>query len=251
MNDGGKGFLRFASRDLLQEIQAFRPIANPFLDKRSKGALQQLSEDLEGIRKAAGGRDCHWKMSDLWTIPSNGEYEPGNRRGCRDIVACINGTWDVRPIGTNVKKVGNRVLEFCGIASTRVRLFDVSDTTQDIAMWKMEIGDAQSPGCHFHVQVLGEDEKNPFPKSVSVPRLPSIFVTPMGAVEFVLGELFQERWTKAVMEDNGNVKQWTSLQRQRLRYLLDWQRKIVDNALASPWISLKLEKPEAKMFLSE
>jgi len=159
----------------------------------------------------------------------------------------------VRPIGANAKKPKERqkrLLEFYGIASTRIRLFDAKDTKRPIAMWRMELGDAQSPGCHFHVQVLGEHDESPFPKSVSIPRLPSIFVTPMAAVEYVLGELFQERWAKAAMESTGNVQRWTGFQKQRLLRLLDWQRRTVERTLTSPWIALKLEKPEATMFLA-
>ena len=91
----------------------------------------------------------------------------------------------------------------------------------------------------------------PFPKSVSIPRLPTIFVTPMGAIEFTLGELFQDRWAKAAMEDTGNGRRWASFQKHRLLSLLDWQRKEVKDALTSPWMALKRAKPAGGLFLSE
>lgn len=251
MPEETKGHLRFAFQELAQEIQTLNSIANPFLAP-SFASLKQLSEDLESIWNAAPDSTVNWQLKELWTIVSDGEYEPQGRKGSRQVVARIDGTWDVRPIGPNAKKGKERqkrLLEFCGVASTRIRLFDVADTTQQIAMWRMELGDANSPGCYFHVQVHGEDEETTFPKSVSVPRLPSIFVTPMGAIEFVLGELFQEKWAKAAMENNGNVQRWIGFQRRRLSTLLEWQRKTVERSLISPWIALKHEKPEAKMFL--
>jgi hypothetical protein len=253
MTDERKGHLRFTFAELAQELKALHSIASPFVATRSEGALRQLSLDLDGICSAAPDRDLNWHLHDLWTIVSDGEYEPAGRKGPRRIVACIDGNWDIRPIGPNPKKAQGRLrrlLEFSGVASTRARLFHEADTNRQIAMWRMELGAADSPGCYFHVQVLGEDEDTMFPKSVSVPRLPSVFVTPMGAVEFVLGELFQERWAKAAMEDSGDVHRWVKLQKQRLQCLLKWQRDTIEASLISPWIALKNEKPGARMFLS-
>lgn len=253
MPEERKGHLQFPFQELAQEIEVLRSIASPLLGAQSIASLKQLSEDLEGIWSAAPDSQVNWQLKGLWTIVSEGEYEPPGRKGSRQVVACIDGTWDVRPIGANAKKQKERqkrLLEFCGVASTRIRLFDAADRTQQIAMWRMELGDARSPGCYFHVQVLGEDETSMFPKSVSVPRLPSMFVTPMGAIEFVLGELFQEKWAKAAMENSGNVQRWVGFQKRRLLCLLEWQRKTVERSLMSPWIALKQEKPEARLFLA-
>lgn len=251
MPEETKGQLQFAFQDLAQEIEVFGSMAAPFLDAQSIGSIKQLSEDLEGIWSAAPDRQVNWAMKGLTTTVSEGEYEPAGRKGARQVVACIDGTWDVRPIGPNARKLRQkRLLEFCGVASTRIRLFDAADRAQQIAMWRMELGDANSPGCYFHVQVLGEDETTMFPKSVSVPRLPSLFITPMGAIEFVLGELFQEKWAKVAMENSGNIQRWVSFQKRRLMCLLEWQRKAVERSLTSPWIALKQEKPEARMFLA-
>jgi len=250
---GTKGQLRFEFVDLAQEIEVLRSIARPFIDPKSVRSLHQLSEDLEGLWSAAPNRDLQWQLGDLWTMVSDGEYEPGDRKGARQVLACISGTWDVRPVGVSSQKVKERqkrLLEFYGRASTRVRLFHADDTSTQFAMWRMELGDANSPGCYFHVQVLGEEEVPPFPLSVSVPRFPTVFVTPMGALEFVFGELFQDRWAKTVMENSSNVQRWNGFQRRRLRQLLKWQCDTVENTLTSPWIALKTEKPDATLFLA-
>jgi hypothetical protein len=247
------GQLRFSFHELAEEIDALQSIAAAFIAPRSAQSLQQLTEQLEGLWSAAPGRALRWELAELWTIISYGEYEPAARRGSRNIVGAISGIWDVRPIGSNSSKPKERrkrLLEFCGIASTRVRLFDAEDMTSPIAMWRMELGDAVSPGCYFHVQVLGEDEATPFPKSVSVPRLPTMFVSPMGVIEYVLGELFQERWSRAAMENSGNVLRWTGLQKERLVRLLKWHLETVERSLTSPWMALKQEKPDAKLFLA-
>jgi hypothetical protein len=160
----------------------------------------------------------------------------------------------VRPLGVNAKKPQarqKRLLEFYGIASTRVRFFDASDLSKSIAMWRLELGDAKSPGCYFHVQILGEEEEPPFPKSVSVPRLPSLFVTPMGAIEYVLGEVFQDRWAKVAMENTATVLRWSGMQQRRLLSLLEWQKDKVKKALTSPWMTLKAARPEPALFLKD
>lgn len=237
---GTMGQLRFSFPDLAQEIQALRDIANPFIASRSVRALYQLADDLEGLWSAAPDSDLRWELGDLWTVVSEGEYEPGDRRGAKRVIACVSGTWDVRPIGPNSKKLKERqkrLLEFHGIASTRVRIFDADNETQQIAMWRMELGDANSPGCYFHVQVLGEEDTPPFPKAVSVPRLPSVFITPMGAIEYVLGEIFQDRWARAAMENTGHVQRWSGLQKRKLLRLLDWQKTTVELSLTSPWMA--------------
>ncbi len=246
--DAVKGQIRLAFQDLAHEIDSLRDIASPFLEPQSAFALDQMEADLISIWSRDG--DAQWQLGELWTIVSEGKYEASQRRGSRHVVGYIDGTWEVRPIGgRSTRERQNRVLEFYGIASTRVRLFDAGDRTKQIAMWRMELGDAHSPGCHFHIQILGEDEDGLFPKSLSIPRLPNVFVTPMGVVEFVLGELFQEEWARAAMEETGSVLRWSGLQKTRLVRLLDWQKRTVNGSLTSPWLALKREKPEGRMFL--
>ncbi len=247
------GQLHFHFRDLVEEIRILRDISRPFIASSSTGALPQLAEDLEGIWMADPTRDLRWELADLWTTDSKGEYERGEREGGRPIRACVSGTWQVKPlgpIGKKPKEKHKRCLMFTGIASTRVRIYYADNPDPPIAMWRMELGDTDSPGCYFHVQVLGEEEVPPFPKTVPVPRFPTLFITPMGVIEYVLGEIFQNRWARTAMED-GNARRWASLQKERLTQLLDWQQHTIKNTLTSPWVALKEAKPSATMFLKQ
>ena len=79
-------------------------------------------------------------------------------------------------------------------------------------MWRVELGADDAPGCYFHTQILGDREESPFPKSVPIPRLPSPFVTPMAAVEFVLGELFQDKWQEEARRTRDPQRRWRSIQ---------------------------------------
>ena len=102
--DETRGQLRFRFADLIQEIGALKELAAPFVDSRSAAVLRQMSDDLEGIWSAVPDRRVRWELGDLWTVTSEGEYEPSTRKGSRRVVACISGVWDVCPLGPNAKK---------------------------------------------------------------------------------------------------------------------------------------------------
>ena len=107
------------------------------------------------------------------------------------------------------------------------------------------------PGCFFHTQILGDTTSFPFPKSFTVPRLPSIIFSPMGVVEFVLGELFQQDWSDNKRHAHSEAIGFAKIQLQRFQSLLLWQQKMVTkNERRSPWLSLKKALPEAKLFVS-
>jgi hypothetical protein len=122
---------------------------------------------------------------------------------------------------------------------------------EELAMWRIEIGDDDSPGCHFHVQIRGEEDDGPFPKRLSVPRLPTCLASPMAALEFLLAELFQEAWRRHVSAETDALKSWRAIQRERLRKLFEWQSHTVAGLnQASPWSTLKLAKPPADIFVA-
>ncbi len=118
-------------------------------------------------------------------------------------------------------------------------------------MWRMEIADDASPGCYFHVQVLGEEDRPPFPKSLSVPRLPGFFVTPPFVLEFVLGELFQDEWKREAVRESDSLKMWRPIQLKRLANFLRWQRDKLRDSQGSPWVVLKSLQPDANLFIED
>ncbi|MCY3667843.1 MAG: hypothetical protein OXH81_19445 [Gemmatimonadetes bacterium] len=113
----------------------------------------------------------------------------------------------------------------------------------------MELGADDSPGCYVHAQILGDSDDPPFPKSVPIPRLPSIFVSPMSVVEFVLGELFQDEWAKATAGNSSEVLFWRALQQKRLQSLFSWYQSELKNSVSSPWMTLKEAKPDGELFV--
>ena len=142
------------------------------------------------------------------------------------------------------KKGPSSDFQLSGNASVKFIIREAGDPTSSrLAMWRVECGAHDSPGCFFHTQILGDTDEPPFPRSLSIPRLPTLFVTPMAAIEFFLGELFQDEWAQRVTGNNGQLDYWKSIQQGRLNRLLDWKRKQIANCQGSPWLALKQAKP--------
>jgi hypothetical protein len=185
----------------------------------------------------------------LKTIVSEGEYESGHKRGSHRVVAEIDAIWEIQRIPAKKKKAPAIHFKLVGIASTRVRLFcEAGGARREIGMWRMEIGDSNSPGCHFHVQILGESAEAPFPKTLCIPRFPGLIITPMAVTEFVLAEIFQNQWPEHIGYDTPHLRSWAPIQRKRLNKLLDWNLSLLDDG-GSPWTTIKQRKPDVGLFL--
>lgn len=239
--------IRVFYTELEQEVIALKGMAKRFLDSHKTVALDLFLSQLRNIRKEQSGRIHTLTLRCLYTRPSEGEYEAGPKQGSRKIYAVISGIWELRPLGR--PSSSKRQVEFCGNASTRIELYALDDPDSPLAMWRFELGAQDSPGCYVHAQILGNSEHPPFPRSVPIPRLPSVFVTPMSAVEFVLGELFQDRWKQRTSQSTGETHIWRTLQRRRLQGLLRWYQDELEDPGSSPWMTLKSAKPDGQLLL--
>ena len=140
------------------------------------------------------------------------------------------------------------VFRLNGLASTKVKVLRVesSQETREIAQWQFGVGDHQSPGCHFHVGIgRSGDGTGSFP----VPRLPSILFTPIDALDFLLGEVVQDRWRQQVSRETPEMQIWTGQQKKRLSLLLKWKQEQVEKSGGSAWNYLKHQRPHANVFL--
>ena len=236
--------LRFLHTELLRETTVLRTMAKSFLEPTTIWVLDNFRSGLESIGSAQE-RDQPLELRCLRTKPSK-DYEAGRRQGGQDVYAVISGIWKLRPLGSSGPK---QEIEFCGIASTKIELYASDEPSTRLAMWRLELGADDAPGCYVHAQILGDSNDPPFPKSVPIPRLPSIFVTPMSAVEFVLGELFQDKWAKETAGNTDAASFWRARQQQRLQSLFSWYQDCLKKAGSSPWMALKEAKPEGGMFL--
>ncbi|MEQ8457643.1 MAG: hypothetical protein RLO52_08785 [Sandaracinaceae bacterium] len=243
--------LFFRPDELLSEIEALRQLCAGFLAPDSF-QLQELAGDIRGLKEQKSGRLTLEIPEDrpLMTKPSEGQFERAPRSSGRSVVAKVTGKWDVKIVKTKVpdqsrpnKKARELLLlDFVDRASTVIHVVDEGGT-DPIACWKMELGISSSPGCFFHTFASGDAN---FP----VPRHPNLFPTPMSAIGFVLGELFQDEWEQEVSKAGFDPPQrWRSIQSRRLLALFAWQMELAKAATASPWYAIKAGKPLPSIFL--
>ena len=222
--------LLFPFTELVRETQALQKIAVRYFDQNHIWALNQFVSDVRSIWSANEGSVCELNLHPLHTTPTNVKGQM--------IYAVCTGVWDVMPLGNS--NHANRNFRFCGIASTKIQLYSKNKANLLIATWRLELGAHDSPGCYFHAQ---------FHETLPIPRLPSFFVTPMAAIEYVIGELFHNDWKQTAMSNSGDAPYWRKLQKDRLKCLVEWYQKSLDNADSTPWMELKVKKPEGDMFL--
>lgn len=72
---------------------------------------------------------------------------------------------------------------------------------------------------------------------------------PVDALEFVLGELFQDDWKDRATDQAPDMVLWRTYQQERLTSVLDWQRRVIGDATGSPWIALKTRFPSPTLIV--
>jgi hypothetical protein len=247
--------LAFTFSEMLQEIQTFEAVAKNFLDDSAIGVLGQYRRQLQFIQGRKSQAAIPWIISQarpLKTAISRGGYESGQRQGGLEVYATISTQWEVVCPNEGGKKiVPQKTFHLTGLASTSVKFFSVTDEDEDdelLCVWQSDIGDSDSPGCHFHIQVQREDDQTPYPKTFPVPRFPSLLTSALSVAEFAISELFQTQWKAAANAHSSDLKKWSNIQKERMEKLLGWQQDILKNSSGSPWTFLKGQKPDCKIF---
>jgi hypothetical protein len=252
--------LRFSFAEMRREIDNMAAIARPFLEPAAyEQIIPAWVQELWNFATSPHGSKRRWQIpmsTPIQTIRSAGEYDTDDS-GEHTVFGTLSAIWDIKtPLaGARTKKKHTAHTSFLlvGCASTRVAIFEynANGNHRELARWRFEVGDARSPGCHFHVQVMGEEKDEFFPKSMCVPRLPGILLTPMDSLEFLLAEIFQARWRQHAARQTDWLRNWAACQRKRLMNLFDWHRAIVAGTAGSPWTTLKAEKPEVDLLIAE
>jgi hypothetical protein len=246
--------IEFDFQDVLDEIQAMNSLVEPYQDPRSLNVLDRLKGELEFIRDTPTEASHPWGIktdAPFCTKASIGQYQPDDQ-GEHTVYAQITSVWEI----TRVKPPGKRRasaarFRLTGNASTLVRMMEVPKSGQpevELAVWREDVGANDSPGCHFHVQIYRDSEKPPNPKSLDVPRLPALMVTPVAVIDYVLGELFQKDWPDHVATKTAELNRLWPIQQRRLGALLAWQFEKIVDATGAPWTALKRSRPESDLF---
>lgn len=228
--------LRFTFEQFHREVDAMSRISRRFMEAGADSIFRRLLTSLDQIGSA--GRPARWDApegSPLVTCPSS-EYEPGGKTAFA-VRGEICWTWAISPVRRRPKsKSPPDAFDVNGIASTKIRIRKINANNEVLSTWKVELGAIDSPGCYFHSHLDGD---------LCIPRIPSLFITPMATLEFLLGELFQDRWAEHVSSDSDEVRFWRSTQVNSLVQMLEWKRKKIESGVGSPWMALKRAKPEA------
>jgi len=194
-------------------------LAAEFLGRTHSQRLREASYNLGTALKSTG----------VWQLPQEYPLETVEaEREAGLLYGTLSFRWEVRELTP-------RTFSVLGNASTTVGIYDLGGSSAPLLSWNTDIGGTGHPGYRFHVQFKSDD------KSVEIPRLPSILLTPADCLDFLLGELFQERWTRHQFDKQSQTAGWTQGVRRRICHLL---RKKADRAEQShgitPWMTLKI-----------
>ena len=73
-------------------------------------------------------------------------------------------------------------------------------------------------------------------------------MTPLGALEFLLSELFRTRWDRILSSGRQQAVMWNSIQSKRFRKVLKWASKEVADK-SRPIVTLQNAVPDSELFL--
>lgn len=242
--------LHFSIAGLKSEIQCLSMLAKPFLEPVTHPILSSWESDLVAIETSNTTGTSFWQISPtkpLRTKKTRG-YEPSPKTGGYDVWGELSFVWAVNRVSTTKPKLRD-LLCLNGLASTRVKILrEENGATETVGQWQVEIGDHQSPGWHFHVGLCREVQASPFPKWLPVPRVPGLLVTPMDALDFLLGEIFQDAWKETVSTDLYQNVTLGRAQTNRILHMCAWQSEQAADGKGSAWNRLKHRRPDAGLF---
>jgi hypothetical protein len=252
-----KGILAFRFGALMKEMRLFPQVARGKLPPAALKRLEYLGEALGPLANADEARRVQWGTADqpIETNPSAGSHQIRRGGHGRNLKGIVDFRWEIQPIGRRQRVPENRFLALWN-SSVRIHLVDTGAADDDreevVASWNFDVGDNQSPGCHFHAKFSHpKEEDRILLEDVDVPRLPCFIFMPTDAIEFVIGELWQDDWRKIAASGAKEMDMWRQFSRRRFEKLFAWYSSELGNTRGTPWAHLKCAKPDASVLLEE
>jgi len=243
------GLLAFSFGEIEDELLAFAAVADDFLRPESIRQLKDLQSKLGPI--ASSTHDTTWGTSvdaPLTTL-SSVEFEPNDKKTEVKIYGSLNFKWHIQPLAKLENNPRNRWFALLN-SSSRIEI-RTADSNLPLCHWDFDLGDANSPGCHFHAKPHWQDFQhaaslvNPIP----IPRLPTWLFLPTDCLEFLFGELWQEGWKKRAQQSDPDMQRWAKLSHDRhLRMASCHLNRYKNTRQLSGWMTLKTWKPDAAEF---
>ena len=209
--------LRFSTEQIRAETNGMAALAAKFL----------RGKDCDRFTKAAYDLKLALKSGGVWQIPSADPIETLETEGEADaLVGTLSFKWEVREITSKTFSVS-------GNASTTLEIHSLGEAPS--LSWNTDIGGAGHPGYRFHTQIRANQ------KSMDIPRLPSLLLTPADCLDFLLGELFQQNWTRHQDQKRLETAGWTQGVRARVCHLLRMKAECAGKSSGiTPWMTLKI-----------
>lgn len=247
------GLVAFNLKSVGEEFLAFKNLAKTKLTPSSMTRLEALQDMLPNLARAEKGKPCEWATDlsrPLMTVPNKGAHQIDRQEHGDNLRAEINFKWQFIPVGQYSQKHPSNRVVILKNSSIRIRLLEGSDNSplECVAAWDFDIGNNESPGCHFHAKYHeSDDTRREAYKGIDVPRLPTVLFMPTDAIEFVIGELWQGDCKRMAVDST--FSQWYKFAGVRMKRLLDWYSAQLKGAMGSPWMGIKIAKPPALLFL--
>jgi hypothetical protein len=209
--------LHFSTVQIRSELNGMADLAAEFLGRQDSQRLREASRSLTTALESTG----------VWQLPSENPLETVEaEREAGFLFGRLSFKWDVRKLTPTTFKVS-------GNASTTIEILNLGASAPPIS-WNTDIGGSGHPGHRLHMQFRADG------KSTEIPRLPSILLTPVDCLDFLLGELFQEKWERHQYARHTQTAGWTSDVRRRVCHLLRTKAECAGRpSVLTPWMTLK------------
>jgi hypothetical protein len=232
--------IRFAVAKLSLELRGLASVARPFLTPLGQRSLVAANDQVAAL---IAGPSATWTVTADTPIQTKSSSMLG-----RPVFAEISFVLDVSSVMGRKKSQRPSAFDVNGQASIEVRLYEGTPplgsaaNSRPAGIWHFDVGINSSPGCHFHAQLPWRKLQH-VTWDLSIPRLPSLIVSPVDVIDFVLGELFQQLWLQQCIDKSADAAQWGGGQLRRLQVILDWHRTQLPDGVPLPWLTLKRAKP--------
>ena len=255
------GQLLFSFSDIESEFQFATQAFDSLIDPSTRHIFRSVGDSLKLIRSSGSQQAQPWG-TDIWirTKPSIGEYQ-ADKKGSQILVGEIRFKWRICPYRKN-NKAKFDFFHLAGNASISINILTLGakgksnnesrgDSTGTLlSSWNFDIGAPDSPGCFFHAQTPEGLVKSADKVALDIPRIPTFIYTPIDAVDYLLGELFQERWRLQTTQHAGQFGHLRKTQADRLTRTFDWlSRQSSTCSSGSPLCHVKRQKPDADLLI--
>jgi hypothetical protein len=245
--------MTFRVADLQQQMKDMAKIAERFLERSSRNKLAEAADQLDLIygklRSQVRASRHHGNLPpprETWRIEepivtkwNDGKHEKDGRHG-PPLQGSLRFKWTLGYADQNT-------FELVDLASTEMKIRMVGNKAHDdgsaqsdsleVLAWHVDVvPNDNAPGPRVHVQLDN-------PERIPVPRLPTVLFAPADCLDFLLGELFQDEWTRH-QQGHSQLKRFAPGQRDRLSRLLQGHLNWLDESQMatskrSAWIHLK------------